>query len=62
MNEEVMRILKMVEEGKISSEKAKDLIDALNQSNNKEPVQNYEDKFLRIKVNEVAGDRVNVQL
>lgn len=29
MNEEVMIILKMVEDGKISADKAKDLIDAL---------------------------------
>ena len=30
MNEEVMRVLKMVEEGKLSSEKASQLIEALN--------------------------------
>lgn len=29
MNEEVLRVLKMVEEGKISADKAKELIDAL---------------------------------
>ena len=33
MNEEVLRVLKMVEEGKITADKAKDLIDALNNSN-----------------------------
>lgn len=31
MNEEIMRILKMVEEGKLNADKAKELIDALEQ-------------------------------
>lgn len=64
MNEEVMRVLKMVEEGKISADKAKELIDALGNSGNTQLVvnKNYEDKFLRVKVLSVQGDRVNVQL
>ena len=71
MNEEVLRVLKMVEEGKITADKAKDLIDALNNSNrtNDSDAQivisenkNYEDKFLRIKVLRAEGDKVNVQL
>ena len=71
MNEEVLRVLKMVEEGKITADKAKDLIDALNNSNrtNDSDAQivisenkNYEDKFLRIKVLSAEGDKVNVQL
>lgn len=65
MNEEVMIILKMVEEGKISADKAKELIDALgNTSKNIEVItpKRYEDKFLRIKVLSHEGDKVNVQL
>lgn len=63
MNEEVLRILKMVEEGKISADKAKELMEAFNGSN--VPVvstKKYEDKFLRIKVFSADGDKVNVQL
>ena len=65
MNEEVMIVLKMVEEGKISADKAKDLIDALGDtSKNIEVIapKRYEDKFLRIKVLSHEGDKVNVQL
>lgn len=65
MNEEVMIILKMVEEGRISADKAKELIDALgNTSKNIEVItpKRYEDKFLRIKVLSHEGDKVNVQL
>ncbi len=71
MNEEVLRVLKMVEEGKITADKAKDLIDALNNSNstNNGDTQivmsenkSYEDKFLKIKVLSAEGDKVNVQL
>lgn len=69
MNEEVMRVLKMIEEGKITADKAKELIDALKaeevtpnapvvveQSNS-----NYEERFLKIKVLSADGDKVNVQ-
>ncbi|MEF9960590.1 MAG: hypothetical protein RR324_08675 [Cellulosilyticaceae bacterium] len=63
MNEEVKRILKMVEEGKISADKAKDLMEAL--ENVSAPVvstKSYEDKFLRVKVLSADGDKVNIQL
>lgn len=65
MNEEIMRVLKMVEEGKISADKAKELIDALGDtSKNTEIIvpKKYEDKFLRVKVLGHDGDKVNVQL
>lgn len=63
MNEETMRILKMVEEGKISADKAKELIEAFNQvSVPSVSEKNYEDKFLRVKVLSGTGDKVNVQL
>lgn len=65
MNEEVMIILKMVEEGKISADKAKDLIDALEStSKNTQAIapKKYEDKFLKVEVLSHEGDKVNIQL
>lgn len=65
MNEEVMLVLKMVEEGKVSADKAKEIIDALgNTSKNIEVItpKRYEDNFLKIKVLSNEGDNVNVQL
>lgn len=65
MNEEIMRVLKMVEEGKISADKAKELIDALGDTSKNTEVavsKKYEDKFLRVKVLGHDGDKVNVQL
>lgn len=65
MNEEVMKVLKMVEEGKVSADKAKEIIDALgNTSKNIEVItpKKYEDKFLRVKILSHEGDKVNVQL
>jgi len=65
VNEEVIMVLKMVEEGKISADKAKDLIEALGDSSkNIEAItpKNYEDKFLKVEVLSHEGDKVNVQL
>lgn len=65
MNEEVMMVLKMVEDGKISAAKAKELIDALgNTSKNTEAIttKKYEDKFLKVEVLSHEGDKVNIQL
>lgn len=65
MNEEVTIILKMVEEGKVSADKAKELIDTLlNTSKNTEVIipKRYEDKFLRVEVFSHEGDKVNIKL
>lgn len=63
MNEEAKRILKMVEEGKITADKAKDLIEAFESvSISNVSTKNYEDKFLRVKVLSAQGDKVNIQL
>lgn len=65
MNEEISMILKMVEDGKISADKAKELIDALeSKSKNTEAIvpKKYEDKFLRVEVLSHEGDKVNVKL
>lgn len=63
MNEEVMRVLKMLEEGKIDSQKAGELIEALNATKKIVPVAvNNVDKMLKIKVNSSTGDNVNVNI
>ena len=63
MNEEIMRILKMVEEGKIPADKAKELIEVLNKPSIPQvSTQKYDDKFLRVKVLSAEGDKVNIQL
>ena len=65
MNEEILMILKMVEEGKISADKAKELIDALGVSSKDTEAtvsKRYEDKFLKVAVLSNEGDKVNIQL
>jgi hypothetical protein len=74
MNEEISRILKMVEEGKIDSEKAMELIELLKggskelvnldkvPSNNNGSKSNISGKMLRIKVRSEDGDNVNINL
>jgi hypothetical protein len=63
MNEEVLRILKMIEEGKLTAEKGKELIEAMQKTEIASPaLKNYGDKFLRIKVLSGQGDKVNIQL
>lgn len=74
MNEEISRILKMVEEGKIDSEKAMQLIELL-KVGNKELVNldkvsssnsgsntNINGKMLRIKVRSKENDNININL
>lgn len=77
MNEKI-RILKMVEEGKLTAEQAVELIDALEKNAVEEMAANmqptsahpaapagdalYEEKMLRIIVDGAMGDKVNVQL
>lgn len=61
MNEEVLLVLKMVEEGKISANKAKEIIDALGNTEAITP-KRYEDKFLKVDILSHEGDKVNVQL
>ncbi|MBZ9689397.1 hypothetical protein G9F72_024165 [Clostridium estertheticum] len=74
MNEEISRILKMVEEGKIDSEKAMQLIEALkgeskeavildkSPSNNSQGNSKFKVKMLRIKVRSKENDIVNINL
>lgn len=67
MKEEIAKILKMVEEGKIDSSKAAELIEALNGTKEvirvENPVSNdYLDKMLKVNVISKAGDNVHVKL
>jgi len=74
MNEEISRILKMVEEGKIDSEKAMQLIEALKVESketvslDKSPLNSghsnskFKIKMLRIKVRSKENDIVNINL
>lgn len=74
MNEDILRILKMVEEGKIDSEKAMQLIEALNEENkefvilDKVPSNNNQSnskihfKMLRMKIKSKDNDNVNINL
>ena len=65
MKEEVLRILNLVEEGKIDSDKAADLIEALNaQPDNKQVTKlSNSDKMLHVRViTENSKDNVNVNV
>ena len=70
MKEDILRIMKMVEEGKIDSEKAAELIDLLKESKQepgagetaKRAIDLNDDRMLRVKVKSADGDDVNVQI
>jgi DUF4097 and DUF4098 domain-containing protein YvlB len=65
MKEEVKRILNLVEEGKIDSDKAAELIEALNSApeTHQLPKLNNSDKMLRVRVNTSdSKDNVNVNI
>lgn len=59
MKDEILRILSMVSDGKISQEKAAELIDALYQREEKSN-NDYDNKILKVKVLSHEGDNVNV--
>lgn len=63
MKEETLKVLKMVEEGKLSSEKASELLAAMDVNEKAITTsESYNKKVLRIKVDSVDGDKVNVNL
>lgn len=67
MNEEISRVLTMVEEGKLDKEKAAELIDVLQGKSkqvdlNKSDTAPYLEKMLKIRVTSDQGDNVNVNL
>lgn len=67
MKDEISRVLTLVEEGKIDKEKASELITILQGKEQPElvAIKNdvpYGNKMLKIRVNSVEGDHVNVNL
>ncbi|WP_333861219.1 SHOCT-like domain-containing protein [Clostridium sp.] len=65
MSEEMARVLKMVEEGKITADKALELIELLKDKNTDiqfSSDNDIMDKMLKIRVNSNDGDNVNVNL
>ena len=64
MNEDMSRILKMVQEGKIDSDKATELLEALNANPVFEQMKkgDINDKMLKIRVISGENDKVNVNL
>ncbi|MEH7097721.1 SHOCT-like domain-containing protein [Neobacillus vireti] len=67
MSEEISRVLTMVEEGKLTKEKAAELIEVLQGNGkqvdlNKRSSTSYLNKMLKIRVTTIDGDNVNVNL
>lgn len=64
MKDDVKRILKMVEEGKIDSDKATELIEALNKPANVQQMTlpGNIDKMLKVRVLSGDNDNVNVNI
>ena len=64
MKEEVKRILKMVQDGKIDLDKASELIEAINKSDDIVPLISTKnlDKMLKVKVLSATKDTVNVNV
>ncbi len=63
MKENINRILKMLEEGKIDAEKASELIEAIKEKekNDTEVISNKE-KMLKVRVISGKGEKVNINL
>jgi hypothetical protein len=65
MKEDVKRILKMVEDGKIDLDKASELIEAINKPNNvlqQLPISENSEKMLKVRVFSATKDVVNVNV
>jgi DUF4097 and DUF4098 domain-containing protein YvlB len=67
MSNEISRVLTMVEEGKLTKEKAAELIEVLQEKGNQVDVNkrasnSYLNKMLKIRVTSEDGDNVNVNL
>jgi hypothetical protein len=62
MNEEKHRILKMLEEGKISADQAARLMEALDKSDSRPRENDIKRKWLHIRVQEDGRDKVNMRV
>jgi hypothetical protein len=62
MNENISKILKMVQEGKLDAEKAAELIEAINSKEENLEIKPKREKMLKIKVMTAGeGEKVNVK-
>jgi hypothetical protein len=63
MNEQIKKILKMVEEGKINSDQATELIDALREKDNESGEQSgAKPQHLKIKVISKSGKNIDLKV
>ncbi|MBC5635408.1 hypothetical protein H8S33_01095 [Ornithinibacillus sp. BX22] len=62
MKEEISKILKMMEEGKIDADKAGELIAVLKDKEEKGKSSNYLNKTLKVRIQSNESDIVNVNL
>src|SRR5690625_2003210 len=65
MSEEIKRVLKMVEDGRMDSEEAAALIEALKEESameKKTPAKPYLDKMLKVRIYSDDKDQVNVNV
>ncbi|EYE89352.1 hypothetical protein Q428_02630 [Fervidicella metallireducens AeB] len=62
MNEEIMKVLKMVEDGKIDSQKASELISLLTTKNQEIQADANREKMLKILVKSAKGDDVKINV
>jgi hypothetical protein len=64
MNEEIKRILRLVEEGKINSEQASDLINALKSEGGAEKaaIAQKTDRHLKVNITSSKGKNLNIKL
>lgn len=62
-SEERMKILKMVEDGKISAEEAAQLLKALNkQERRRSPMTEGDARWLRVRITDLDSDRASVNV
>lgn len=61
-NDEKLLILKMIEDGKVSSAEGLELLSALDQNMNKPPALSGDQKWIKIRVSESNKSKVNVNI
>jgi len=62
MKEEILKILKMVEEGKLTKDEAVELIEALKETESESKMPSKKKKFLKIRVTKQGKPTVNITL
>jgi len=62
MKEEINRIIKMVEEGKITSDQASELIGAIKEKESEPEQQKSSDKNLKVNILSKSGKNLNIKL